>query len=90
MEELVEEMPLITISDKAIYSDGDWIVDFVFSNHKIEDEEKLLNKAKYKGECLVVTTNNSRLLVAYIEKTTVVPRFGQHQVQMDQFYHVLG
>ncbi|KAJ1380743.1 gag-polypeptide of LTR copia-type [Sesbania bispinosa] len=47
-------------------------------------------KAEYKGERVVVTGNNSRLPIAHIGKTTIVPRFGQHQVQMDQVYHVPG
>jgi hypothetical protein len=90
MEEPVEEMRFATVSDKSINYDSDWIVDSGCSNHITGDEEKLLNKAEYKGERVVVTANNSRLPISHIGKTTIVPRFGQHQVQVDQVYHVPG
>ena len=45
-----EEKVLVTISDKSINYNDDWIVDFGCSNHMIGDKGKLLSMSKYKGE----------------------------------------
>lgn len=39
---------------------------------------------------MVMMANNSRLPIAYIGKTNVVPRYGSKQVPLENVYHVLG
>ncbi|KAG6520799.1 hypothetical protein ZIOFF_017859 [Zingiber officinale] len=59
------EVAFTTMSDKINYK-NDWIVDSGCSNHMTSDKEKLQNLSEYKGTCMVVTTNNSRLPIAHI------------------------
>ena len=54
------------------------------------DKEKLQNMTKYKGGCVVVIANNSRLPIAHINKTSFVPQFSSNQVSLQDVYHVPG
>ena len=44
-----------------------------------DDKEKLQNMTKYKGGRVVVIANNSRLSIAHIGKTIIVPQFGSNK-----------
>ena len=46
--------------------------------------------SKYKGERVVVTANNSRLPIAHIGKTMVVPRYNARRLQLNNVFHILG
>ena len=52
------------------------------------DKGKLLSMSKYKGERVVVTSNNSRLPIAHICKKMVVPRYNARKVQLNNIFHV--
>ena len=54
------------------------------------DKEKFENMTEYKGDHVVVIANNSRLPIAHIGKTVIVPRFGSNQVPLQDVYHVPG
>ena len=43
-------MTLITLNDKSINYDNDWIIDFSYSDYMTSYEEKLSNMIKYKRE----------------------------------------
>ena len=43
-------------------------------------EEKLSDMSQYKGEQVIVTTNNNRLLIAHIGIAIIVPHFSPQQV----------
>ena len=51
---------------------------------------KLENMSEYKGSRVVVTANNSRLLIAHIGKAIVTPRYNSNQVPFQDVYHVPG
>lgn len=54
------------------------------------DKQKLQDLTEYKGGRLVVTTNNSKLSIAHIGKTIVVPRNSTKEMPLQDAYHVLG
>lgn len=83
-----EEQALVTVSDKSINYNDDWIVDSGCSNHMIGDKGKLSSMSKYNGERVVVIANNSRLLITHIGKTMVVPRYNARRVQLNNVFHV--
>lgn len=85
-----EELALMSVSEKGIDYDKDWIVDSGCSNHMTGDEEKLLSVSEYKGGRVVVTANNSKLPISHIGKTLITPRFGNQQVELPNVYHVPG
>ena len=45
-----EEQALVTVSDKSINYNDNWIVDSGCSNHTTGDKGKLSSMLKYKGE----------------------------------------
>ncbi|KAJ0034131.1 hypothetical protein Pint_25240 [Pistacia integerrima] len=53
-----------------------------------EEELALISLSEYKGNLVVVTVDNSRLLIAYIDKIVVVPRYSPNQVPLQDVYHV--
>ncbi|KAK3030126.1 hypothetical protein RJ639_038875 [Escallonia herrerae] len=61
-----------TFPEEVNYS-IDWIVDFGCSNHMTSDKEKVKSMSEYKGDRVVVTTNNSRLAIAHIGKAMIAP-----------------
>ena len=46
------------------------------------DKYKLENMFEYKGSCVVVTADNSRLLIAHIGKVIVTPCYNSNQVPL--------
>lgn len=55
------------------------------------DKEKLSSLFSYKkGDWVVVTANNSRLMITHIRKTVIVPRFSPNEVKLEDVYHVPG
>ncbi|KAH7863291.1 hypothetical protein Vadar_015792 [Vaccinium darrowii] len=74
----------------AINYNDDWIVDSGYSNHMTGDKKKLSNLSAYKGDRVVVTTNNSRLPTTHIGKTVINPRFSPSEVKLKDVYHVPG
>ncbi|OMO68008.1 Zinc finger, CCHC-type [Corchorus capsularis] len=78
-----EEEAALSMVSKINYND-DWIVDLGCSNHMTGDKEKLSNASTYAGK------NNSRLPITHIGRTKIAPRTSQHQVQLDNVFHVSG
>lgn len=89
-EKPFKDMALVTVNDETINYHDDWIVDSGCSNHMTGDMDKLQNMSEYKGGRVVVTANNCKLPISHIGKTLIVPRFSQHQVQLQNVYHVPG
>ena len=56
----------------------------------IGDRQKLQNLSKYKGNHVVVTTDNSRLPITHIGKTIITPQYNLNQVPLQDVYHVPG
>lgn len=54
------------------------------------DEENLINTTEYKGNRVVVITNDSRTQKTYIDKTVFVPHHNSRQVKPQNVSHVLG
>ncbi|KAH7838943.1 hypothetical protein Vadar_033002 [Vaccinium darrowii] len=85
------ETTLAAVSNRgAINYNDDWIVDSGCSNHMTGDKKKLSNLSAYKGDRVVVTTNNSRLPITHIGKTAINPRFSPSEVKLQDVYHVPG
>ncbi|XP_062079284.1 uncharacterized protein LOC133783653 [Humulus lupulus] len=82
------ELALAVTVPRPIDYNNDWIIDSGRSNHMIGDKEKLQRMTEYKGGRVVVTTNNSRLPIAHIGKTKIVPRFNTNEVSLQDVYHV--
>ncbi|KAA8546606.1 hypothetical protein F0562_002655 [Nyssa sinensis] len=60
------------------------------SNHMTGDKEKLQDLSEYKGRCVVVTANNSKLLITHIGNTVVSPQYNTNDVSLQNVYHVPG
>ncbi|KAF3646043.1 hypothetical protein T459_30801 [Capsicum annuum] len=69
-----KEFARAIVSEKLIDYENSWIVDLGCPNCIISDEKKLINMSEYKGGQLVVTINNSRMLITDISKTVFVPQ----------------
>lgn len=80
----------MVILPKQINYENDWIADSECSKNLTGNKEKLQNKIEYKEDLMVVTANNSRLPIAYVGKTDIMPHFSPSQVQVQDIYHVLG
>jgi hypothetical protein len=78
-----------TLSDQINY-EKDWIVDSGCSNHMTGDKEKLQNLTEYKGNCVVVTANNSKLPIAHVGNTMVSNHYSDNDVSFQKVYHVPG
>lgn len=89
-EDKIEEMALITVSDKFINYEEDLIVDTGCSNHKTGDKDKLANLTEYKASCVVVTASNSRLAISHVGQTKITPRFKSEEVELENVMHVPG
>ena len=85
-----KEMALAVANPEQVNYREDWIVDSGCSNHMTGDKEKLQNMSKYKGKRVVVTVDNTRLPIAHIGETLIMPCFNTKQVPLEQVYHVLG
>lgn len=79
----------MTTKEKINY-ENDWILDSGCSNHLTDDKHKMQNLSEYVGNQVVVTAENSKLSVAHIEKTTVIPWYNQNEVSIKNVYHVPG
>uniref|UniRef100_A0A2N9HLQ3 Uncharacterized protein n=1 Tax=Fagus sylvatica TaxID=28930 RepID=A0A2N9HLQ3_FAGSY len=84
------EMALAMANLEQVNYREDWIVDSGCSNHMTGNKEKLQNMSKYKGKKVVVTADNTRLPIAHIGETLILPRFNAEQVPLEQVYHVPG
>ncbi|OMO79399.1 Zinc finger, CCHC-type [Corchorus capsularis] len=84
-----EQETALSMVSKIDFS-NDWLVDSYCSNHMTGDKEKLSNMSTYAGKRMVVTANNSKLPITHIGQTVIVPKLGQHQVQIGNVFHVSG
>ncbi|KAF3639920.1 tir-nbs resistance protein [Capsicum annuum] len=71
----------VTIFSKIDY-ENDWIVDSGCSNRMTGDKDKLKNLSKYKGSCVVVIANNSKLPIAHVGNTVVSPHSNSIEVAL--------
>jgi len=85
-----EKATLISVNDKVINYENDWIVDSACSNHMTGDEKILSSITEEKGKQMVITANNSKLPITHIGETEIVPRYSRHPVQLHNVYHVPG
>ena len=74
----------------AINYEQDWIVDSGCSHHMTGDMNKLYDMAKYNGNQVVVTANNSRLPITHVGESVIVPRYNPQKIQLQNVYHVPG
>ncbi|PHT43340.1 hypothetical protein CQW23_17365 [Capsicum baccatum] len=81
-EALAKQMGRVSLKKKKE------IVDSKCSNHITGDKEKLQHLSEYKGSKVVVTTNNSKLSIAYIGNTVVSPQHSDIEVTLQNVYHV--
>ncbi|KAI3509833.1 hypothetical protein L1887_25356 [Cichorium endivia] len=88
MEE--NELALMATMREHIDYEKDWIIDSGCSNHMTGDQKKLRNLKEYKGSRVVLTANNSRLPIAHIGNTTVVPGNESDLVSLQNVFHVPG
>nr|TKR90285.1 hypothetical protein D5086_0000235100 [Populus alba] len=56
----------------------------------IGDKEKLQNLTEYKGNCVVVTTNNFKLPIAHVGNTMVSNHYSDNDISLQKVYHVPG
>ena len=68
----------------------DWIIYQGCLNHLTSNKEKLQNMTKYKGNQVLVTTNNSRLPITHVGKMVILPCFSENGVCLKDVYHLLG
>ncbi|KAH0732943.1 hypothetical protein KY289_004131 [Solanum tuberosum] len=86
-----EDLAFTTTISKSIDHENDWIVDSGCANHMTGDKkQKLQNPSVYKGSRVVVTANDSRLLIAHIGKTAFSLQHGTNQMSLQNVYHVPG
>ncbi|KAL3502821.1 hypothetical protein ACH5RR_037270 [Cinchona calisaya] len=83
-----DELALTIVNTNPINYNVDWIIDSGCSNHMIGDTRKLTNLTEYKGDRVVVTTDNSRLPMTHIGKTIILPRYNSRHVKLQHVYHV--
>ncbi|KAI3500109.1 hypothetical protein L1887_35925 [Cichorium endivia] len=88
MEE--NELALMAMMREHIDYEKDWIIDSGCSNHMTGDQKKLQNLKEYKGSRVVLTANNSRLSIAHIGNTTIVPGNESDLVSLQNVFHVPG
>jgi len=81
-EEEKDELALTTTLSDQINYEKDWIVDSGCSNHITGDKEKLQNLTEYKGNRVVVTANNSKLLIAHVGNTMVSNHYNDNDVSL--------
>ncbi|KAL8132583.1 hypothetical protein AgCh_008166 [Apium graveolens] len=82
-----EELAL-TVTTNQIDYENDYIVDSGCSNHMIGDVNKLKTLTEYKGSRVIVTADNSKLLIAHIGDLTVSPHHHDVEVPLQNVYHV--
>ncbi|XP_073014586.1 uncharacterized protein [Primulina eburnea] len=85
-----DELALTATTSEQIDYDNAWIVDSGCSNHMTGDKEKLQDLSEYKGSRVVVIANNSKLPIAHISNTIVVPQNNASEVSLQNVYHVPG
>ncbi|KAF7836005.1 Retrovirus-related Pol polyprotein from transposon TNT 1-94 [Senna tora] len=73
IEEKEDKVALVSMNNNSVNYKEDWIIDSGCSNHMTGDRGKLSAVEEYKGSRVVVTANNSRLPIAHVGSTTVVP-----------------
>ncbi|KAJ4952490.1 hypothetical protein NE237_029322 [Protea cynaroides] len=83
-----EELAIIITTYEEIDYEKEWIIDSGSSNHMTGDKEMLQNLAEYKGSRVVVTANNSKLLIAHIDNMVVSPQHSTHEASLQNVYHV--
>ncbi|XXG49381.1 hypothetical protein AAC387_Pa02g3583 [Persea americana] len=86
-----EETTLIANSNlEVINYNRDWIVDSGCSNHMTGDKSKFSSLVEYKGDKVVITTNNARLPITHVGQAICVPRFNKDEAHLQQVFHVPG
>ncbi|KAA0035381.1 putative mitochondrial protein [Cucumis melo var. makuwa] len=86
----VVENEVLALHAEEVNYENDWIVDSGCSNHMTRDKRKLQNTIEYKGSRVVVSANNSKLPIAHVGKTMIVPRSNSNQVELDNVFYVPG
>lgn len=61
-----DTMAFVTMSDKLINYNDNWIVDSGLSNHMTRDKNNLSTLSEYKGWQVDVTIDNSRLHITHV------------------------
>ncbi|KAG5630536.1 hypothetical protein H5410_002253 [Solanum commersonii] len=82
-----EELELAPVSEKLVDYERDWIVDSGCSNHMTGDKKIFINMSESKGDRAMVTTNNSIIPIAYVDKMVNVPCRSSIQVELQNSYH---
>ncbi|KAE8669113.1 Detected protein of unknown function [Hibiscus syriacus] len=82
MEE--EELALTVTTLERINYENYWTVDSGCLNHMTGDKQKLQNLSEHKGGCVVMTADNSRLPITYIDKVIIMPRYNSNQSKFDK------
>ena len=85
-----EEMALVVVNHNQANYKKHWVVDSGCANHMTGDNEKLQTMSNYKGRKVVVTANNTRLLIAHIGEMIITPHNNDKQVPLKKVYHVSG
>jgi hypothetical protein len=80
-DKLKVALTVVNKSERINY-ESDCIIDSGCSNHMTGDIKKLDNLEKYKGRQVIVTTNNSKLPITYVGKTTISPRFSPDMLEL--------
>nr|KAJ0218457.1 hypothetical protein LSAT_V11C300142320 [Lactuca sativa] len=81
------ELALMEMMGERINYENDWIIDSGCSNHMTGDQNKLQDVNEYKGSRMVLTTNNVRLPIAQIGKTTIMPSNIADMMSLHNVYH---
>ncbi|KAL3503325.1 hypothetical protein ACH5RR_037774 [Cinchona calisaya] len=85
-----DELALTTVNTNPINYNVDWIIDSGCSNHMTGNKRKLTNLTEYKGGRVVITADNSKLLITNIGNATTLHIYNSHQVELQHVYHVPG
>ena len=70
-----------TLSDQIDY-EKDWIVDSGCFNHMTGDKKKLQSLTEYKGNYVVVTTNNSKLPITHVSNTMIAYHYSDNEASL--------
>lgn len=76
-----EEFALTEVCDQSVDYKNDWIVDLGYSNHMTRNMSKSLNITKYKGDHVILTTDNTQLSIAHVGKINLQQKYGHEEFQ---------
>jgi hypothetical protein len=55
-----------------------------------DDIKKLDGLEKYKGRQVIMTANNSKLSITYVDKPTIFPHFSSDMLELQRVYYVFS